>query len=234
MARDISILDPFDKAVIPLGDWVDAALKWLVEDFRGVFQAIRWPIDLVLDGIEGVFTGIPALIMLVLIGLLVWQAAGRKTAFWSVFFMVIVGLIGAWEESMITLALVVTSVFFCVLLGIPTGIAVARSERMERSMRPILDAMQTTPAFVYLVPVVMLFGIGNVPGVVVTIIFAVPPLIRLTALGIREVPKDVIEASHAFGATSWQLLFKVQLPLAMKTIMAGVNQTIMMSLAMVV
>jgi glycine betaine/proline transport system permease protein len=132
------------------------------------------------------------------------------------------------------LALVITSVFFCILIGLPTGIWLARSDRAAQVVRPILDAMQTTPAFVYLVPIVMLFGISNVPGVVVTIIFALPPVIRLTNLGIRQVPGDLIEAARSFGASKSQMLYKVQLPLAMPTIMAGVNQTLMLSLSMVV
>jgi ABC-type proline/glycine betaine transport system permease subunit len=147
---------------------------------------------------------------------------------------VLIGLIGAWSEAMVTLSLVLTSLIFCILIGLPLGIAVARSDRLQEILRPGLDAMQTTPAFVYLVPVVMLFGIGNVPGVVVTIIFALAPLIRLTNLGIRQVRPDLIEASRSFGASPWQLLVRVQLPLALPTIMAGVNQALMLSLSMVV
>jgi len=135
---------------------------------------------------------------------------------------------------MVTLSLVFTSVFFCLMIGLPMGIWISHNDRASFILRPVLDAMQTTPAFVYLVPVVMLFGIGNVPGVVVTIIFALPPLIRLTNLGIRQVPKDLIEVSKSFGATPWQMLFKVQLPVAMPTIMAGINQTLMLALSMVV
>jgi glycine betaine/proline transport system permease protein len=233
-AKGFDLLDPFDHAYIPLDAWVDSGIDWLVENFRALFQAVRWPIDATLNGIQAALLAVPDTLMLVIIGLLAWQAGGRKLAIGSVLSLILIGLIGAWSEAMVTLALVLTSVFFCVIIGLPSGILLAGSDRAQTLLRPLLDAMQTTPAFVYLVPVVMLFGIGNVPGVVVTIIFALPPLIRLTNLGIRQVPGDLVEAARSFGASPRQLLFKVQLPLAMPTIMAGVNQTLMLSLSMVV
>jgi len=233
-AAPFDIAHPFNEAVIPLEAWVEAALDFVVDNFRPVFQAIRWPIDAVLSGIEGALLGVPALVMVALIGLIAWQASGWRLGIGAVVGFVFIGLIGAWDQAMVTLALVFTSVFFCVIIGLPTGIWLARNDGAATVLRPVLDAMQTTPAFVYLVPIVMLFGIGNVPGVVVTIIFALPPLIRLTNLGIRQVPVDLIEAAKSFGASRWQLLRKVQLPVAMPTIMAGVNQTLMLALSMVV
>lgn len=233
-AADFDWLHPFDEAVIPLNIWVDNGLEWVVEHARPAFQAVRVPIDSTLGGIEAALLAVPAPLMLLLLAMLAWQCSGRGLALGTLVSFLLIGLIGAWPEAMVTLSLVLTSVFFCLLIGLPLGIAVARSDRLNAAVRPLLDAMQTTPAFVYLVPVVMLFGIGNVPGVVVTIVFALPPLIRLTNLGIRQVRPDLVEASRSFGASPWQLLRKVQLPLALPTIMAGVNQTLMLSLSMVV
>lgn len=231
---EFSLLDPFQVLTIPLGVWVENLLDYLVQNFRSFFLAIRWPIDQVLDLAEAALLSVPPTIAIVLTALVGWQFGGARMGTFCAIMLTSLGLVGVWDESMTTLSLVLTSLFFCVLIGIPLGIMCARIDRLEKTVRPILDAMQTLPAFVYLVPVVMLFGIGNVPGVLVTIIFALPPLVRLTNLGIRQVPEDKIEASRAFGCTPRQMLLKVQFPLAMPTIMAGVNQTLMLSLSMVV
>jgi glycine betaine/proline transport system permease protein len=225
---------PFTNAVIPLDRWVTSLLEWIVTHFRPAFQAVRVPIDTTLNTVESWLLAVPPPIMLLIIGFLAWRASGWKLAVGGMLSFLFIGLIGAWNESMVTLSLVLTSVFFCLVIGIPLGIATARSDKLQSFLRPVMDAMQTTPAFVYLVPVVMLFGIGNVPGVVTTIIFALPPLIRLTNLGIRQVRADLVEATRSFGASPWQMLTKVQVPLAMPTIMAGVNQTLMLALSMVV
>jgi len=219
---------------LPVEAWINQGLGWAVEHLRPLFQTVRTPIDGTLRWVEGLLTSLPTLAMIALVGLLAWQFAGRALAVGTVLSLMVVALLGIWPEAMVTLSLVLTSLAFCVLIGLPLGILLASSDRAQRVMRPLLDAMQTTPAFVYLVPVVMLFGIGNVPGVVVTIVFALPPLVRLTNLGLRQVRPDLIEASRAYGASPLQMLVKVQLPLAMPSIMAGVNQALMLSLSMVV
>ena len=219
---------------MPVEGWINQGLAWVVEHFRPFFQNVRAPIDGTLQWLESVLTTLPTMAMIALIGLLAWQFAGRVLALGTVVSLLLVALLGIWPEAMVTLSLVLTSLAFCVLLGLPLGILLAASDRAQRWTRPLLDAMQTTPAFVYLVPVVMLFGISNVPGVIVTIVFALPPLVRLTTLGIRQVRPDLVEAARSYGASPWQLLAKVQLPLAMPSIMAGINQALMLSLSMVV
>jgi len=219
---------------LPVEHWINQGLTWTVQHFRPAFQAVRAPVDATLGGVHALLTGLPTLGMVAVVGLLAWQFAGRALALGAVVSLLLVAMLGIWQEAMVTLSLVLTSLAFCLVLGLPLGILLASSDRAQRLLRPALDAMQTTPAFVYLVPVVMLFGIGNVPGVVVTIVFALPPLVRLTNLGLRQVRPDLVEAARAYGASPLQMLWKVQLPLALPSIMAGVNQALMLSLSMVV
>ena len=219
---------------LPIESWINEGLGWVVENFRPFFQTVRAPIDGTLTWVESLLTSVPTLAMVALLSLLAWQFAGRAIALGTVASLLLVALLGIWSDAMVTLSLVLTSLAFCIVIGLPLGIGLAASDRAQRWMRPFLDAMQTTPAFVYLVPVVMLFGIGNVPGVIVTIVFALPPLVRLTTLGISQVRPDLIEAARSYGASPMQLLTKVQRPLAMPSIMAGINQALMLSLSMVV
>jgi len=224
----------FEEKVIPLDIWVSQFIDWLVEGYRGFFQIIKWPVEVTLSGFEGVLQAIHPFIIIAIVALIAWRVANIKLGIFSVISLVFIGLLGLWPDTMVTLAMVFSSVFFCIIAGIPLGIWAGRNDRFEASIRPVLDAMQTTPPFVYLVPIVMLFSVGNVAGVLATIIFALPPIIRLTSLGLRQVHPELIEAALAFGATNGQVLRKVQIPLALPTIMAGLNQTIMMALSMVV
>jgi glycine betaine/proline transport system permease protein len=224
----------FKDNIIPLDDWIEAFVDWLVANFRSEFQLIKLPVDLVLSGIDAFLNWLPPLVVLLGVAGIAWRFAGWKVAVFSLLSLLLIGYLGLWDETMTTFAMVISAVVFCCVVGIPLGIIAAKSDAFESTIRPVLDAMQTTPAFVYLVPVVMLFSIGTVAGVIATIVFAMPPIIRLTNLGIRQVPKELLEASQAFGSTNWQMLVKVQIPLAMPTIMAGLNQTIMLSLSMVV
>jgi ABC-type proline/glycine betaine transport system permease subunit/ABC-type proline/glycine betaine transport system substrate-binding protein len=225
-------LNPFQLYTIPLDKWITAVLNFLVDNFRPLFQIVRIPIDWVLKEIRGLLLAIPPLISLLLISLMTWKIAGKSLGIYSLLALTLIGFLDLWEAAMISLALVVTAVIFCIIVGIPLGVACARSDRFERVFRPLLDAMQTLPTFVYLVPVVMLFGIGEVPGVIATIIYALPPLIRFTNLGIRQVSPEVVEAACAFGSTPRQILWEVQIPLAIPTILAGVNQTVLFALGM--
>ena len=194
----------------------DHLLKMLVF-FEKTLVATPWPI-----------------FMIVLVALTYWGSRSIKLCVGTVLAFVFIGYFRMWEETMSTIAIILTSVIMSVAIGLPTGIAMSRSDRTQKIVTPILDIMQTMPPFVYLIPIVMLMGIGKIPGLIAVVIYAIPPLIRLTNLGIREVDQEALEAADAFGATKRQKLFQVQLPLALPTIFAGINQTIMMALAMVI
>jgi glycine betaine/proline transport system permease protein len=224
----------FEEKVIPLDDWITFLVDWLVEGYRWFFQGIKWPVEVTLSGFENALLAVHPVLIILMLGVVAWRVSGFSLAGYTVGTLVFIGLLGMWADTMITLAMVFSSVVFCTIVGIPLGILAGRSDRFNALLRPCLDAMQTTPAFVYLVPIVMLFSIGNVAGVLATIVFSLPPLIRLTSLGIRQVHPELVEAALAFGATGNQVLVKVQIPLALPTIMAGLNQTIMMALSMVV
>ncbi|MFB2919548.1 MULTISPECIES: glycine betaine/L-proline ABC transporter substrate-binding protein ProX [Aerosakkonema] len=226
------LLNPFQLYTVPLDKWITATINFLVDNFRPFFQTIRIPIGWVLQQIRNLLLAIPPIILLLLASVMTWRVAGKPVGIYSLLALILIGLTGLWEAAMLSLALVVTAVVFCIIVGIPLGVACARSDRFERALLPILDAMQTLPVFVYLVPVIMLFGIGEVPGVIATIIYALPPLIRFTNLGIRQVSPEIVEVASAFGSTPRQTLWEVQIPLAIPTILAGVNQTVLFALGM--
>jgi glycine betaine/proline transport system permease protein len=217
---------------LPLDHWIQNFVDWFVGSFRPLFQAIRWPIASTLDGIRDLLLGIPIWLGLVLVLFAGWRAAGWRVGLFSFASMASIAAIGFWSAAMTTLAIIMTAVAFAILVGVPMGIGMARSDRFQSILRPVLDFMQSTPSFVYLVPVVMLFGVGTVPGVIATTMFATPPIIRLTNVGLRQVPPEVIEAGHAFGSTELQLLRDIRLPLALPVIMAGLNQTVMAAMIM--
>lgn len=227
-------LDLFNEERIPLEDWAGDGVQWLRENFRDFFQALKEPVALIMDNMEDFLLWLPDWVVVLVLAGVAYRVAGWRVAAFTAIALPINGLIGMWDLTMTTLAMVSTSVLICVLIGVPIGIVAARSRTFEALLRPVLDSMQTIPIFVYLIPVVMLFSIGTVSGVIATVTFAIAPIIRLTTLGIREVDKEVVEAAYAFGATPRQVLLDVQMPLALRTVMAGLNQTLMLALSMVV
>jgi glycine betaine/proline transport system permease protein len=219
---------------LPIDDWVDALVNFLLDNFQGFFDAIAAVVEAVAGGIEGTLLAIPALVLIAVLTLLgLWRLGTGFAVFTAVALGLILGM-GLWKPTMESLALVLASTILSLAIGVPLGVAMAKSDRIAGPTAAALDFMQTMPAFVYLIPAVMFFGLGKVPGTFATVIFAMPPAVRLTALGIRQVPVEMSEAGRAYGATNSQLLLKVELPSAMPSIMAGVNQTMMMALSMVV
>ncbi|PYI56444.1 ABC transporter permease [Paenibacillus flagellatus] len=219
---------------LPLDRWIEALVDWLVDHLSGLFDALSLLINGLVEAFAAVFHAPHPLLFIAIVAAIgFWLGKWRMAALTAVGLYAIVNL-GFWDETMDTLALVLSSAFISIVLGIPLGILCSRSKTAARIVTPALDFMQTMPAFVYLIPAVMFFGLGVVPGVIASVVFAVPPTIRLTHLGIRQVPGELSEAADAFGSTSTQKLLKVELPLAWPTVMAGVNQTIMLSLSMVV
>lgn len=227
-----SLLDPFASVQLPLDDMANDAIRWLTSNFRDFFRALKVPVQILMDTIEDSLRGAPQTLIVAILSLVAWQVANRATGIITLVALIAIGLIGAWDAAMTSLAVLSSAVLIATIFGLPTGILCSRSDMMWSIIRPILDFMQTIPSFTYLVPVILLFGIGNVPGIIVTAFFATPPLIRLTNLGLRNVPSDLVEAANAFGASPWSRLWTIEFPLARPTIMVGLNQTVMMSLAM--
>jgi len=220
--------------MIDIGQYIEMAIEWLTDNFELVFNGIDSGVGGFIDGFQVLLNAIPFWITIFLLSVLAWFKTTKGVAIFTLLSMLLVYFMGYWVETMDTLALVLTSTLIALIIGIPLGLWAGNSDRAEKVLRPVLDFMQTMPAFVYLIPAVLFFGLGTVPGAFATVIFSMPPVVRLTSLGIRQVPEDIVEATEAFGASKKQLLYKVQLPLAMPTILTGVNQTIMLSLSMVV
>ncbi|WFN34100.1 proline/glycine betaine ABC transporter permease [Methanogenium sp. S4BF] len=222
--------------ILPVGEAAEAVVAWINETFGWLLDAITTAMDILVSGFQDGMAAVPPLILIAIFAVLAWVLTHKniKIALLTLFGLLFIYLLDLWAETILTLALVLTSTVVTLAIAIPLGILASRSVAVDTALRPVLDLMQTMPSFVYLIPAVIFFGLGNVPGMIATIIFAMPPAIRLTNLGIRQVPVELIEVSEAFGATEWQKLIKVQLPVALPTIMAGVNQCIMLALSMTV
>ncbi|MFC1987058.1 ABC transporter permease [Chloroflexota bacterium] len=223
-----------DTPKVSLGWGVEIAVDWAIIYLSPALETIKLSITKLFVVMETFFLWIPWPVWVVVAGLIAWRLASSGVGLLAGGGLLIIQSVKLWDEAMSTMALVGTAVLLAIILAIPIGIIASRSNRFDGLLRPILDAMQTIPSMVYLIPVVMLLGVGKVPAIAATMIFGMPPAIRLTNLGLRQVPADVKEAAQAFGASGWQMLIKVELPLALRTIMAGINQSTMMSVSMVV
>ncbi len=219
---------------IPVADWINVAFEAISFHISPTLRAFSAFLEVIIRGFEDILLWPPEIVILALVGILIWRIAGKKLAFFAILGLLATIGMDVWQETMATVALALSGTVISLLFGIPLGILASQNSTAERIIRPILDFMQTLPSFVYLIPAVMFFGMGKVAALVATMIFAMPPAVRLTNLGIREVSGEMVEAARSYGSSRWQTLIDVQLPLALPTIMAGVNQCIMMALSMTV
>jgi glycine betaine/proline transport system permease protein len=227
-------MENFSIPKLPLDDWIDAGLDFLTENFAFLTKNISEHLEKIINFIIDSLMFFPPWVIIILFTLIAWRLSGRQVALFTLIGFAFLWNLRLWEPTIETLTLVLFATFIAVLISIPIGVFAAISKTAYRIIMPLLDFMQTMPAFVYLIPAIPFFGLGSVSAIFSTVIFAMPPTIRLTCLGIKQVPKELIEAADAFGSTKRQKLFKLQLPLAIPTIMAGINQTIMLALSMVV
>ncbi len=219
---------------LPIEEGAEIFINWLNANFDLLFDFIALLINGLLNPLEFVLTSVPDFVIVLILTVAGYFLGKIRLAVFVGLALIVIGMMGYWPETMVTLSLVLTATFFSLIIGVPLGILKAHNKVAMHILDPILDFMQTMPLFVYLIPAVLFFSIGNVPGIVSTFIFATPPAVRLTSLGIEQVSKELKEAAHAFGASPWQFLTKVEIPLAMPSIMMGINQAIMLSLSMVV
>jgi glycine betaine/proline transport system permease protein len=234
IANAAYMIDFPEALQIQFATYIDAIVLWLTKNYSHIFDAIRDGILFVLNGIESFLVWIPWALVILIVFLLGWRLKSLLSGIIYTILVTFIGALGLWDLMMYTLAIVLVSVVIALVIGIPCGILISANNILEKISRPILDAMQTLPSFVYLIPAVMFFSMGKVPAVFATTVYALPPIVRLTNLGIRGVNAEMVEAARSFGSTYWQVLLKVQLPQALPSIMAGMNQTTMMAMSMVV